>query len=700
MKLLAFLCLVVGVLGQDQTLSLGITATATPSATLPITPPPQRSLAACSADPLWRRLRNSAGVDPCALAMNLQQMCTTIDPIPALTGGESYTGPTSVEAATPCICTTVMYNLVAGCAACQHQLSTNVTRNWVPWSTWSALCQNRAQIVDGVWGRSTQYNSTIPAWALAKVFQSDYFNLQQAVNVGLTSASSAPTSTSTSPAAAPSNSSQIGAIVGGILGGVGFLLLLLTVLFCFLRRRQRRWEEQEGVNRPRESFVGKPPIKRMSGNDGGTLQKPYGVAGLTSPRPDFDEKPRPVRTETALPDVLADEHRQGKPEYTMPAGGFTGGFNRRQNDYTPVPNPGVAGVGAGGRGLAPVNRVPPPVGPAGAAAQMLADDMAAAQRNRQGREGIFREDFSASEGHGYRSSTDAEGQNGNGNGNGYRSAYPPSSYPHHVPPVPSRFNNNGNGNGGNGYGNGGNDNVGTRGTYSGDQPDEDVHAYSTVGDASISLYPSSADHHDPMPPPFVGGFSPVPEKDREEYRLPERGYSSGYVIPESAGSGNSGGNGSGGQNSPGLDTDPFAVNRRPAAFSRVFGDRPSASGTGNGRPSTSPTAPTGGQGRSPVVGRAGGSPTLTRGGGPSPVLARGPTLRGVGGTGGPQNMGFGRQQSANAPWNNQPRDSNGFSEGSSPTAVGYPGDVGSNRDDGSPIPTAPFVGRSGYGANR
>lgn len=112
------------------------------------------------------------------------------------------------------------------------------------------------------------------------------------------------------------------------------------------------------------------------------LQKPYGTAGLTSPRPEFDDKPRTVQTETALPDVLADEHKQGKPEYIMPGNGLVGGFNRGQSDYTPVPNPGagagVAGVGAGGWGLAPVNRVPPPVGPAGTAAQKQ-------------REGAFRE---------------------------------------------------------------------------------------------------------------------------------------------------------------------------------------------------------------------------------------------------------------------------------------------------------------------
>ncbi|KAG9106888.1 hypothetical protein FRC07_008724, partial [Ceratobasidium sp. 392] len=352
---------------QTQTLSLGIAATATPSASLPITPPPQRTLASCSADPLWRRLRNAAGLDPCALAMALQQTCTIIDPIPALTGGESYTGPTSVAAATPCICTTVMYNLVAACAACQHQRSGSVTRNWVPWSTWSALCPARGQIVDGLWNRVTQFNSTVPAWAMAKVFQSDWFDLQQAVNIGTTSTSAAPSATSSAPSTS-NNNAKIGAIVGGVLGGVGLILLLLTCIFCFLRRRQRKWEESGGLGRAPES----PYVQSKNPN----APKPgvYGAGGRPSPnQPRYDEKPRPLHTETPLPDVLADEHRQGKPDYYGEDDGY--GYQAgQQGQYAPLPNPGVAGVGAGGRGLAapaPVSRVQPKGG--------------------VGQEGIFRE---------------------------------------------------------------------------------------------------------------------------------------------------------------------------------------------------------------------------------------------------------------------------------------------------------------------
>lgn len=59
------------------------------------------------------------------------------------------------------------------------------------------------------------------------------------------------------------------------------------------------------------------------------------------------------------------------------------GFGQ-QSQYTPVPNPGVAGVGAGGRGFVPANRASLRDGPEGAAAQMLAADAAIAAKYRSG----------------------------------------------------------------------------------------------------------------------------------------------------------------------------------------------------------------------------------------------------------------------------------------------------------------------------
>ncbi|KAJ1307835.1 hypothetical protein OPQ81_001917 [Rhizoctonia solani] len=682
MKLLVLLGLVAAVLAQDQTQSLAISATATPTATLPITPPSQRPLATCSADPLWRRLRNVEGIDPCALAMNLQRTCTTIDPIVQLTGGESYTGPQNVEAATPCICTTIMYNLVAGCAACQHQLSTKVTRNWVNWKTWSALCQNPDTIQDGVWNRATLYNSTIPAWAYVKVFQTDMFDLQQAINIGVSSTAT-PSSTSTpttTPHPVVHTSNKVSIIVGAVLGSVGFILLLITISFCYLRHRQRKWEESEGVNRPDSTFIiSKPTPARQSLQK--TSSQRYGPGGLFSPTNDTFEKPRPIRTETALPDVLSDEHQQGKPEYAMPAptpsypspGGGFGGFPEPQTHYTPVPNPGaagVAGVGAGGRGLqnenrnsvlnSNVNRVAPRDGPQGAAAQMLAADIAAARA----REGAFREDFSA-EGPGYQTSTDADGQS-HRNGNS-RTPFAP------MPHAYSR-NNSGNSNG--------NGKAPATGPHGADH-DEEPHAVSTFDDTSVSLYPSSLDRHGDHPPPFVGGFSPVPEKPKEEYQLPDRGYSSNGAQP-----------------SPPLDADPFGANRRPAAFSRVFGERSgNMAGIGAGRASAgnSPTSPTAAQGRASVISRAGASPIVNRPNISPPQMRRGPSLGASA-----ADMGFGRQHqvAVNALGGSAHRDSSGISEGSSPTAVGFPGDVGSSRGEGSPLPSGPFAGRSGFGVER
>ncbi|QRW18223.1 hypothetical protein RhiXN_03147 [Rhizoctonia solani] len=650
MKLFILLGLAARVLAQTQTQALGITATSTPTATAPITPPSERPLATCSADPLWRRLRNAQGSDPCALAMDLQQMCTTIDPIVALTGGESYTGPQNVQAATPCICTTVMYNLVAGCAACQHQLSSRVTRNWVNWKTWSAFCPDPASIQDGVWNRVS--------------------------STAAPSSTSTPTST---PAPTPENqtSNNVTIIVGAVLGAIGFILLLTTIFFCYLRRRQRKWEENEGVNRPDSTFIiGKPTPA------GQTLQKApasrYGLAGLFSPTEDQFEKPRPIKTESALPDVLSDEHRQGKPEYVMPAptpgyanpGSGFGGLPEPQSHYTPVPNPGVAGVGAGGRGLQTgsgesvsnlnTNRFTMRDGPQGAAAQMLAADIAAARA----REGAFREDFSA-EGQGYQTSTDADGQSQlyrNGNSRTY------PSYPHGL--------RNGNDNG----------RMLTRVPYA-DHPEEEVHAVSTVDDTSISIYPSSVDRPGDHPAPFVGGFSPVPEKPKEEYQLPDRGYSA---------------QGGAAQPSPPLDSDPFGANRRPTAFSRVFGERPAnmaGIGTARGSPGNSPTSPAITQGRAPIVSRIAAATTSPIPNRPtvSPAIRRGPSFGNTA-----ADMGFGRQHQAAVGALGGPiqRDSGGFSEGSSPTAVGFPGDVGSARGEGSPLPTGPFAGRSGFGVER
>ncbi|KAG8762422.1 Pyridoxal 5'-phosphate synthase subunit snz1 [Ceratobasidium sp. 423] len=509
MKLLVLLGLAAAVLAQDQTQtqSLAISATASPTATLPITPPSQRALATCSADPLWRRLRNAEGVDPCTLAMNLQRTCTT--------SVSSIATPTSTSTPT------------------------------------------------------------------------------------------------TTPTPGNHKSSNVGIIVGASLGGVGLILLLITIIFCYLRHRQRKWEEDEGVNRLDKTFVISKPTPRRQSLHKDPVNR-YGAGGLFSPTNDNAfEKPGPIKTETALPDVLADEHQQGKPEYAMPAptpsypnpGGGFGRFPTPQTQYAPVPNPGVAGVGAGGRGLQNENResyngknqVTPRDGPQGAAAQMLAADVAAARA----REGAFREDFSA-EGQGYQTSTDADGQSRNG-GNS-RAPFLPMPYPY-------------------GASGNGNDN----GKAPVDQHDEEPHALSTVDDTSISLYPSSVDRLGDHPAPFVGGFSPVPEKPKEEYQIPDRGYSS--------------------QSSPPLDSDPFGANRRPTAFSRVFGERQgnmAGVGAGRGSAGSSPTSPTAAQGRVPIaiVSRAGTSPVLNR---PniSPALRRGPSLGNSA-----VEMGFGRQHQA------------------------------------------------------
>ncbi|KAF8753567.1 hypothetical protein RHS01_06987 [Rhizoctonia solani] len=432
-------------------------------------------------------------------------------------------------------------------------------------------------------------------------------------------------------------SNNVPIIVGAVLGAIGFILLLTTIFFCYLRRRQRKWEENEGVNRPDSTFIiGKPTPA------GQTLQKApasrYGLAGLFSPTEDQFEKPRPIKTESALQMYYRMNTDKASPSLPEP-----------QSHYTPVPNPGVAGVGAGGRGLQTgsgesvsnlnTNRFTMRDGPQGAAAQMLAADIAAARA----REGAFREDFSA-EGQGYQTSTDADGQSQlyrNGNSRTY------PSYPHGL--------RNGNDNG----------RMLTRVPYA-DHPEEEVHAVSTVDDTSISIYPSS--------------------KPKEEYQLPDRGYSA---------------QGGAAQPSPPLDSDPFGANRRPTAFSRVFGERPAnmaGIGTARGSPGNSPTSPAITQGRAPIVSRIAAATTSPIPNRPtvSPAIRRGPSFGNTA-----ADMGFGRQHQAAVGALGGPiqRDSGGFSEGSSPTAVGFRAML-DRQGVRKSITYGPFAGRSGFGVER
>jgi len=245
---------------------------------------------------------NSKGQNPCLQAAWVQAVCNNgnfrVDTIPPT---YHYIGPTSDKSTeNACICSTVVYNLMSGCAACQ-----NLT--WISWPSWSFYCNDYSR-VEGTFNVSIPYGTAVPAWAFdLPINHGDIFNLTIAKNIGdaperlPASTSEAPSSTSSTPdvtptfsisfptslffvpSSSPSSSStstpisgggskgssnNAGAIAGGVVGGVVGLGLIIVAAFFVLRRRQ----QQHGLQSP-ESAGGlvSPALPGNGAADGGAL---------------------------------------------------------------------------------------------------------------------------------------------------------------------------------------------------------------------------------------------------------------------------------------------------------------------------------------------------------------------------------------------------------------------------------------------
>ncbi|KAF9507620.1 hypothetical protein BS47DRAFT_288618 [Hydnum rufescens UP504] len=207
---------------------------------------------------------NSLGQSPCLQAAWLQAECNDgswwVNTIPPT---YHYIGPTqdnSTENA--CICTTVVYNLLSACGACQN-------RTWISWTSWSFYCVDYRDIKEGTYNVTIPYGSSIPAWAFdLPSNHNDTFNISAAQDIGDSperpGSTPSPTSTSTStpsfttsgslltgyPSSASISSSptqsggsrastsNVGAIAGGVAGGVVGLALIGLAGFLLLRKRR------------------------------------------------------------------------------------------------------------------------------------------------------------------------------------------------------------------------------------------------------------------------------------------------------------------------------------------------------------------------------------------------------------------------------------------------------------------------------
>ncbi|CEL59228.1 hypothetical protein RSOLAG1IB_03161 [Rhizoctonia solani AG-1 IB] len=194
---------------------------------------------------------NSLGQSPCLIASYLGSVCRSDNTwrVPALTGGSVYYTSGSSN---KCICTSVVWSLLAACSLCQELDSSR-------WAVYSNDCTTADIARPGTYPIAIPPNVTVPNWAYYDFVTSGVFNLNIAqqqsgpesaappgpTNTSTTAASSLTsysTYSSTSPVPTsndPSSSSpNTGAIVGGVLGGVLGIALLAAIAFIVVRKNR------------------------------------------------------------------------------------------------------------------------------------------------------------------------------------------------------------------------------------------------------------------------------------------------------------------------------------------------------------------------------------------------------------------------------------------------------------------------------
>ncbi|KAG8932158.1 hypothetical protein FRC02_001575 [Tulasnella sp. 418] len=153
-----------------------------------------------------------------------------------------------------CQCSSVTYQLISACAACQDE-------TWIPWSRWRFNCTDLNTSV-GYWPLDLPPGTSVPAWAYMDPRSGDTFNVTvartlidvpESTYIGYPTApiSIVPSTTSQRPfvstftllpssSASPSGgggSSNTGPIVGGVVGGVAVIAFVVG-LFVYLWKKR------------------------------------------------------------------------------------------------------------------------------------------------------------------------------------------------------------------------------------------------------------------------------------------------------------------------------------------------------------------------------------------------------------------------------------------------------------------------------
>ncbi|KAG8939290.1 hypothetical protein FRC03_006399 [Tulasnella sp. 419] len=204
----------------------------------------------------WSWMDNDMQQNPCLVAAYLENQCVVTGGnwnVGVLQENNSYVGPKMAQA-DYCQCSSVTYQLISACAACQDE-------TWIPWSRWRFNCTDLNTSV-GYWPLDLPPGTSVPAWAYMDPRSGDTFNVTvartlidvpESTYIGYPTApiSIVPSTTSQRPfvstftllpssSASPSGgggSSNTGAIVGGVVGGVAVIAFVVG-LFVYLWKKR------------------------------------------------------------------------------------------------------------------------------------------------------------------------------------------------------------------------------------------------------------------------------------------------------------------------------------------------------------------------------------------------------------------------------------------------------------------------------
>ncbi|KAG8904213.1 hypothetical protein FRB99_002077 [Tulasnella sp. 403] len=215
-------------------------------------------------------MTNTLGQSPCLVAAYLEGAYWNI---PALPSGNSYNGPNANQT-NACSCSSVVYNLVSACSACQLEA-------WGTWPAWKFPC-DPSFISIGGYPLDIPSGTAVPHWAYQDptTTTGNTFNSTQAqANAYLhlpdyTFGSPGPKGQRDPQAVKNTSKTNIGAIVGGTIGGVVFLILIAFLAWWLYSHRRSTRSSQA----PSKQFINKwskevqaagPPSKWTGTSAGG-----------------------------------------------------------------------------------------------------------------------------------------------------------------------------------------------------------------------------------------------------------------------------------------------------------------------------------------------------------------------------------------------------------------------------------------------